>query len=309
MKRLSAFFLTLLFLSACSERDLTYYQTHLDDAEAKVKACEEALEAAFRSEDADRLKTLVEDVECDAAKQAYSEYQREIAALERKQREEERRKQRELQEQQYAADYERHKKELATLTREGYSALGRECGSYVHPRSSAKCRAYHDTKDAWEAADYERYKKELPAMTNEDFFALGRKCGGYSRSAKCKAYRELKDAWEAVEIEVLIKKHKGAPLVELMRLQCDSTSPQKSVDCFLSRQAVRKQEQDMIDYYLANRDELKSVYNECQRQYMSLATSGRHRSASDSVKSYECNTVMMAAHKSGKYSGWGTPVK
>lgn len=242
--------LAVFGMSACSERDLPYYQSHLDKAESKVKECAADLKEAFSAKDKDRLKVLSEDLECKAAKQAHTEYQRELAKLEQKKRAEERLKQRELEQAQYTD-------EVA------------------------------------------KYTKELSEMPISDFYAIRKECGQLSfgqRPAKCKAFDDVKEVKVTAELDALIKKYEGEKLSDYSQEQCKGID-YNEVNCDLSREAAKKQRQDQIDYYLADRDALKTVFNTCQAQYAELKKARKLTEARQHVKTFECSIVADAARK------------
>ncbi|WP_345860739.1 hypothetical protein [Shewanella algae] len=251
MPRKLIFILMATFgLFACSEHDLPYYQSNLDKAESKVKECEAALKEAFSAKDKDQLKVLSEDLECKAAKQAHTEYQRELSKLEQKKRAEERLKQRELEQAQYEEEVE-------------------------------------------------KYTKELTEMPIADFYAIRKECSLLSfgqRPAKCKAFDEIKEAKVTAELDVLIKKYEGEKLSEYNQEQCKGIN-YNEVNCDLSREAVKKQRQDQIDYYLTNRDALKSAFNTCQAQYAELKKARKLTEARQYVQTFECSVVADAARK------------
>ncbi|KLV03824.1 hypothetical protein ABT56_17800 [Photobacterium aquae] len=53
----------------------------------------------------------------------------------------------------------------------------------------------------------------------------------------------------------------------------------------------------MINYYLANRDELKKVFNKCHYDYRSLIKLKKWNEANESTKTYQCTMVGRAASK------------
>ncbi len=73
MKKLSVFALVgcLAFITACSEKDVKYYQDNPTEAKAKIEECEENFVKAMSSGKSDEeLQKLENDKECKAAKQA-----------------------------------------------------------------------------------------------------------------------------------------------------------------------------------------------------------------------------------------------
>ena len=290
--------ITAFGLFACSEHDLSYYQSHPDKAKGKIKECETALQKALFAEDEDQLIVLSEDPECEAAAQAYTEYELALAMFEQKRRDDEQRKRRELEQAQYAADVEKYRKEFSTMPIADLYAIRNECGLMT---LSAKCEVFYEIKKAKAqaytehertlaqieqkrrddeqrkrrkleraqyAADVATYRNEFSAMPMADFYDIRHECSrwGFSKpSAKCKAFEEIKEA----KVDVLIKKYEGEKLVNYSGKQCQGIKYMDyddNVNCQLSYDAVKKQRKDKIAYYLANAEALESVLSDCQTQ-------------------------------------------
>ncbi|MDH2433799.1 hypothetical protein QCD60_14595 [Pokkaliibacter sp. MBI-7] len=135
-------------LAGCSEHDLPYYQSHLDEAQTKVSECKDALKSAFVTRDKDALQNVAEDAECRAAEQAQHDYQRQLAEQERALREEEAKKQKAEQERQYTADYEQAKTDLPKLSDDDFFAYRKQCGNVIFAQPSAQCKAFAELEPA-----------------------------------------------------------------------------------------------------------------------------------------------------------------
>ena len=237
-------------LFACSDNDLSYYQSHLDEAKDKVQECETLFKEAIIAQDVDELKTLSEDLECKAARKARSEYRRELAQMKKKQLREEQQKQLELDKQKFITEYKRYKNEFTDMKFELFYDIKKEC--------------------------------------NRSFYS--------GPSAKCKAFKELqKTKWDA-EIGILIEKYDGDKLVKFNKEWCRGLKHNQAY-CEISHDAVEKQRKDKIEYFLANRDILKTVFNKCQSKYKKLWNSRGFAAARQYIQTFQCSTVSKAAAK------------
>ena len=119
-------------LSACSDNDLPYYLSNINDAKDKVSECNAEMEKAFLSKNESLFKSVSQNSECNAAKQAIIEYKRNKAKLakERKQAE-------------YEANVKKYTTELTKIPFSDFYTIGKEC---LFNRS-AKCEAFKKLKD------------------------------------------------------------------------------------------------------------------------------------------------------------------
>ncbi|MUJ27917.1 hypothetical protein GNP73_07985 [Aliivibrio fischeri] len=158
LKKLAISLGVIIGLTACSERDFTYYQANIDKAQEKIAECEIEMKKAFMDGDAVRLQKTAEDVECKAATNAYNEYERKVAQLERDKREEEQRKQRELDEAQFAKDLEKYTNQLTNMSFEEFYKFDRNCSF----SRTAQCKAFKNLKEARTADELSRLITQYP---------------------------------------------------------------------------------------------------------------------------------------------------
>ena len=248
-------------LFACSDNDLSYYQSHLDEAKNKVQECDALFKKAITAQDIDQLETLSENLECKAARQARSEYQRELVQLENKKLKEERKKQLEQNKQKFITEYKRYKSELTGMKVEPFYGIQKECNRSIYSEPSSKYKTF----------------KELQ-----------------------------KTKWNA-EISTLIEKYDGDKLVEFNKEQCRGLKYNQAY-CEISHDAVKKQRKDKIEYYLVNRNILKTVFNKCQSKYIKLWRSTGFAEARQYIQTFQCSTVSAAA-KELKVFDFSNPIR
>ncbi len=247
-------------LAGCSEHDLPYYQSHLDEAQTKVNECKDALKTAFVAQDKDALKKVAEDGECRAADQARREYQQQLAEQERALREEESKKQKAEAERQYAADYEQAKADLAGLRDDAFFDYSKQCKLVIFGQPSAQC----------------------------------------------KAFTELEPARSEAAVVALITRFPKEQLITYKKDHCQGINFSES-QCQLSERAVDKQHDDQIAFYLNNRDQLKTDFNNCNEQITQLKKERKYDESSEFAHTYQCKLALEAAGHLKVY-GYGKPL-
>jgi len=143
--------------------------------------------------------------------------------------------------------------------------------------------------------------KELPYA---EFQLLNKECGARflsKKSPECSAYSDLRDEVETREINVLKEKYSGGKLEEFRDTSCKGVNYAEAV-CALSRKAARQQHDELVEFYVSNRDELKTEFNKCQATYDSLRKSNKWKEANDSIQTYLCGVVGKAASKLKVYN-------
>lgn len=156
-------------LSGCGEHDLTYYQSNLDDAEAKFSECTREIKAAFMSGDEDGLKSVSEDQECKFAEQAIKEHKKKLAKLER-----------EAAKEKFKAELADQLALLASAPYEEFAAISTECGFIT---STPRCKAYKQLEK--QRLDDE-VKLLLDKHSGSELEALHKPCAGtWPSTASC----------------------------------------------------------------------------------------------------------------------------
>ncbi|MBY6224336.1 hypothetical protein [Ferrimonas balearica] len=137
-----ASFALLLGLSACSERDLLYYQSNLDEAKMKVEECKETILDSISSKDKESLKSAFEDPECKAAATAYDDYRKQRAKAEREKREEEERL-------VYERDFSKYISEFKAMSFSDFYMIAKGCNTFSENyKRSAKCKAFDEVEES-----------------------------------------------------------------------------------------------------------------------------------------------------------------
>lgn len=70
---ISTLVVSVIALSACTEKDKTYYLEHLDQAQEKKSECKNKKALAWKNRDTNSLRALNRDDECNAAIEAIIE--------------------------------------------------------------------------------------------------------------------------------------------------------------------------------------------------------------------------------------------
>jgi len=177
-----------------------------------------------------------------------------------------------------------HKKNLANIKRE------------------IEAKELEKEKEQQEKIFKQQYTEQLVALKKlpySEYVSLSKECRPQFMSkgtAKCSAYKELKQERETTEITALKEKYIDGKLEAHRDKSCAGIQYDQVV-CQLSRVAAQQQKKEKIDYYIANRDQLKIQFNLCHKKYNSLVKLRKYNEARASVTTYQCSIVGNAAAK------------
>ncbi len=312
--------------------DKAYYDAHPEEAESKFKLCNKAIDIALGKGDMKLAERYDKDEECRAAKKAYIEHRN---AVEKAKREAERKKAEQIRAQQEAAFKAEYEKQLQIFKQADFAtfmALGaKECTYYYPTRyrranlsiKDAKCKAWKELESAKkEAAFKAEYEKQLQIFKQADFatfMALGAKeCAHYypvgpggmnfsTKDTKCKAWKELEPTKKSEQIDMLLKTYPHAKLLAYRDKVCKGSS-YGNPKCDMARLAVKKETENQIQAYLADKDKLKHDFNTCFQKIQALRLKGKYNQAIKVQKSYQCTMPAKAALKLKIY-GYSNPMK
>ncbi len=144
----------------------------------------------------------------------------------------------------------------------------------------------------------------LKKLSYLEFYKIKEECGiNYftEKTVKCKAYSDLRTEMDIAEIDVLKKKYSEGELEGFRDKSCKGMAYEEAY-CALATVAANQQQEERVEFYLKNRDELKRVFNACHETYIRLRKSGKRKEASISVKTYQCSLAGKAAAKLRIYS-------
>lgn len=175
-------------LASCGEKDLAYYQSNIDAAEAKHNECEAGLKAAIKEKNKDKLKLFATDAECKMAWKAYKNYKstEKRAATAKKQNEIKAKIK--AEESAYQVTYDQAVTRYSALTIDEFfktkEALGCDDAKTMF---SVNCKAYSsliESRKELKVADLANtYTKEVLEAKNE------KECvGDLNFTDKCKLY-------------------------------------------------------------------------------------------------------------------------
>ncbi len=122
-------------LGACAEKNFEYYRSNLDAAESKILECKKEMSAAFEKMDAEKIDELSKDTECEAAVEARSAHEKEVAEFKAAEKQ-----------KAFEKDYERFKAELGSLSFEEFYSADSCAPSFGFLEMNPRCSAYEDLK-------------------------------------------------------------------------------------------------------------------------------------------------------------------
>ena len=250
--------------------DKAYYDAHPEEAESKFKLCNKAIDIALGKGDMKLAERYDKDEECRAAKKAYIEHRN---AVEKAKREAERKKAEQIRVQQEAAFKAEYEKQLQIFKQADFKtfmAMGAKECAYYYPVGPGGIN--FSTKDT-----------------------------------KCKAWKELEPTKKAEQIDMLLKTYPHAKLLVYRDKVCQGSS-YGNPKCDMARLAVKKETENQIQAYLADKDKLKHDFNTCFQKIQALRLKGKYNQAIKVQKSYQCTMPAKAALKLKIY-GYSNPMK
>lgn len=239
-----------LFLLACSERNLEYYEKNISKAEEKTQECDLELEAAMTANNVKAMKEISSNQECAFAYTALIAHKKRIRQAEREIKRKKREAEKLAAQKIYDQEYSKNLEAFKTLKYSEFVAMSKECNSFYHGQATARC----------------------------------------------KAYKELKVERETSEINKLKSQYKDGQLEEFKASSCEGLKYDETM-CALSKKASRNQQAEKVQYYLDNRENLKTVFNKCHQEYILLYKAGKYKAANNAARKYECKLVGDAAKK------------
>lgn len=185
--------------------------------------------------------------------------------------------------------YGEHKRKLARLKRE------------------AEKKKQEEKRLAEEEVFQEQYKEKLTnlkSLAYTDFYKMGKGCGAGFMSKKtpeCSAYKDLREETETREVSLLKEKYNNGKLEEFRDASCKGVDFDEAY-CAISRKAAKQQNKERVEYYVSNREELKTEFNKCQSVYSALRKKKKWKESNESIQTYQCKVVGDAARKLNVFS-------
>ncbi len=147
--------------------------------------------------------------------------------------------------------------------------------------------------------EYKDHFSKQQKMTYDEYLIVLNECYGNIKtigSPKCKANHKLRKEQEAKEISSLIASYSGAELKASYKESCSGMNFNKP-RCKVSKEAIRQQEKNKIEHYLANHDLLKNHFNECRTERKILTKKQKWMEKLKLEQSFKCYTAKQAAAK------------
>lgn len=141
------------------------------------------------------------------------------------------------------------------------------------------------------AADYNEQLAVVKVMPYKDFLSGIGECRlERITTAKCKAFFDSKTERDKAEVESLKETYINGELERFNKKVCRGLAYDE-MNCQLSQTAIREQQKEKVEYYLANREVLKNDFNQCRSNYTELSKT--MKSSEASTKAYQTYTCLM----------------
>ena len=251
------------------DHDKSYYASHMDDADEKIKDCKKAMAIARIDKDKEKFMEIMKDEECKAAFDAVKAHKRQIWEEKRKAREKKEAEEKVKKKVLFDAEY---KKQL----------------------------------DVFKAADYDRFMS-LGKQDCEYYYGSSFGSNLSLKDAKCKAWKELQKDKIATAIDKLFSQYRGDELISYRKEVCKKEGYQ-SESCTLATEATAKDERETIQRLSVDKEALKKIFNACSNRVKMYRKKMKWNDANTLTSSFNCRTAMAAARKYGIF-GLSQPMK
>ncbi|RYV04116.1 hypothetical protein SOPP22_01575 [Shewanella sp. OPT22] len=147
--------------------------------------------------------------------------------------------------------------------------------------------------------EYEKQIAQLKLLNYREFYAVHKECISkitFKPSAKCKAEKTLRPSKEQEEIAALKNKFTNGKLEEFEKKSCFGSQYDQAY-CKLSRKASDQQQDEKVQYYLANRSVLKSDFNDCHLERKRLWSERKIIEANAYLRTYKCRMAARAGRE------------
>jgi hypothetical protein len=265
--------------------DKAYYDKHIDEAKAKLKECDKAMQHALIDENIEKIKEIDQDQECKDAKASVKEYRkakRKIEAYKRKQ------------------EWEKEQKE-----REAKRKAAREAQAKKEAEELKKKQAAFD-------AEYQTQLATLQGASFDVIYKAKRECrfgvgdALSKKAARCKVVAKLEKEKEAQALDEMIKSVQKEKFLDFKEKTCQKDFTSGS--CYLANKVFESMVKKQVDTYVKNKDLLKEDFNECQKNFTNYQRHSKFKEAQALKKTFKCYTAAKAAEKFNVF-GFFTPMK
>lgn len=161
--------LSLLLISSCSERNTEYYETHIDEAEIKMKECEASMGDAFKSKDKEKLEEISKDPECSSAIDVTRKHKQKLAQIKRELKQKELEELKKEEEKKYNEEYSKYLTSLQELSYQEIYISNQECKLNYKVSKSAKCKALKEVNELKQDEEIQNLKTKYVGGQLEKF--------------------------------------------------------------------------------------------------------------------------------------------
>lgn len=234
------------------DHDLSYYQSHPEEAKAKIESCQKEIAHAMIDKNKEKIISIQSDKECLASGQAYKEHERKIrqAAYEKEKKiiAEEKAKNDAI----FNEAHKTYSLEFKSLKYDQFMEHRKDCTRYVsekdYPKKAAKCKVFKELKNEKEN---EAVEEILSNYSQDKLFSYrdqvckntpygDSKCE-VARKAVNKAVKKQKDIY--ISDKILLKEnfnecHKKYAKLYLNSKFMEAESIQKTYKCYTAKEAA-----------------------------------------------------------------------
>ncbi|MBN6709768.1 hypothetical protein JFL47_00730 [Haemophilus haemoglobinophilus] len=238
-------------LVACSEKDEQYYLSHPEQAQEKAKQCRNQENEALIKGDKEAYRKIENSKECQAARSGLREYERQ--QQEKRRLEQEAKEKAAIEEIRNKLDKEFGQLDWQEFTRQ---FVNTQCATGYIRNDDYACRALKSIYDE----KISQATKELAKVSFNELLAQEKKyCARDQRKfSAC-------SVWEQAIDEVGKSHFEAIPFNELEKLKENFCvyDGRRLAACRIFEKVKTQKEQDIVNAYVKNYDNLKRDYNQC----------------------------------------------
>lgn len=194
------------------------------------------------------------------------------------------------------------KKAIETGDESKFTTIQADCeaadeGQRNYKNKAAKLKAEQAQKEF--DAEYQKERAGVQNVTFQQIAAEKKICVDsydFSKSAKCKAIDSVYTEKEPQEMTALIAKYPGDSLRQYSETQCRGISYNQQ-NCDVAKKAYKKQFDDKVALYLANRDTLKTDFNASYTQLQALKKAKQWNAMMEYRRTFLYETTASAARQ------------
>ena len=143
------------------------------------------------------------------------------------------------------------------------------------------------------------YKDKYNILDYTQLIPIKEECSlsfSYTKNAKCDAFKKIFEEKKVLAVNKITQEYSGQNLLDANEKWCSGIEYDE-IKCSLSKIGINTQQEEKVNFYIGNRNELKKDFNNCLKEYQALRKKSKFKESTNIKKSFKCKTVRKAAEK------------